>query len=198
MPNYDQVNVVDDQDQILSTIDKLAAHRGKGLLHQAISLFMFKNDGQGKWQLLLQQRSPQKIVGANQWANTVCGNVAVGETHRQCLLRRLDQELGLILNDSLQSRTQELMVFPYFIACNDQYSEREIDHLFALKISEIEWSGLSLQPKQAEVQQTAWVDWQDLLSGQVSRQYDLAPWFALFLSQEKIVNSFNQFLAINH
>ena len=198
MPNYDQVNLVNDRDQVLGTLDKLAAHKGKGILHQAISLFMFKKNDLGNWQLLMQQRSLQKIVGAKQWANTVCGNVAAGETHQQCVLRRLDQELGLLLNDSLQSRLQELMVFSYFVACNEQYSEREIDHLFALKISEAEWSGLSLQPEQAEVQQTAWVDWQALMSGQISQQYDFAPWFALFLRQKKIVASVEQFLSSNH
>jgi isopentenyldiphosphate isomerase len=47
----------------------LDAHREKGKKHQAISLFLFRKNKTGEFELLLQQRSNKKIVGALQWAN---------------------------------------------------------------------------------------------------------------------------------
>ncbi|MDQ5950941.1 MAG: isopentenyl-diphosphate Delta-isomerase, partial [Patescibacteria group bacterium] len=71
MTNQDQVTLITEQDEVIGTMDKIEAHRGDGKLHRASSVFLFKKSEDGEVELLVQQRSDKKIVGAGQWANTV-------------------------------------------------------------------------------------------------------------------------------
>lgn len=124
MSALDQVILVNDQDQEIGVMDKVEAHRGEAKLHRAISVFLFNDKGE----LLLQQRSAQKIVGAGQWANTCCGNVRPGETYEECAYRRLQEELG-ITDVELTPVTK----FQYAVKCNDEFSEHEMDQVFVGK-----------------------------------------------------------------
>jgi isopentenyldiphosphate isomerase len=54
----DQVILVDENDQEIGTMDKVDAHRGDGLRHRAISVFLFNKSGK----LLIQERSQKKNV----------------------------------------------------------------------------------------------------------------------------------------
>lgn len=196
--NYDRVNLVNDNDEIIASADKYEAHLGEALLHQAISLFLFKKNQQGNIELLIQKRSQQKIVGAEQWANTVCGNVAEGETHQQCLWRRLRQELGINLPKNIQRQLKEIFVFNYHVACNHQYSEREIDHIFALFLDEQRLTVPALRDliklNPAEVSEARWVNWLELKENQQIPGLVLTPWFKLFLQEPKITQVIQQFL----
>ena len=197
--NYDRVNLVNDNDEIIASADKYEAHLGEALLHQAISLFLFKKNQQGDIELLMQKRSQQKIVGAEQWANTVCGNVAEGETHQQCLWRRLHQELGINFPKNIQEQLKEIAVFNYHVACNYQYSEREIDHIFALFLDEqqLAESGLKdliIKLNPVEVSEVRWLNWSELKENQQISSLVLTPWFKLFLQEAKIIQAIQQFL----
>lgn len=197
--NYDRVNLVNDNDEIIASADKYEAHLGEALLHQAISLFLFKKNQQGDIELLMQKRSQQKIVGAEQWANTVCGNVAEGETHQQCLWRRLRQELGINFPKNIQEQLQEIFVFKYCVACNHKYSEREIDHIFALFLDEQQLGAqkptdLIIKLNPAEVSEVRWVNWSELKDKQEISGLVLTPWFKLFLQEPTIIQAIQQFL----
>ena len=48
--------LVDDNDTITGYADKLACHRGEGILHRAFSIFIFNKNKE----LLIQKRSQQK------------------------------------------------------------------------------------------------------------------------------------------
>lgn len=183
----DRVNLVDDQDRIIGSEDKTEAHRGKALLHQAISLYIFRKSRQGIWQLLLQRRGRKKIVGANLWANTLCANVRPGETHIETIKRRLREELGL---DYLKmpGKIRELCTFRYQIACENDYSENEIDHFFALFLSEKESEQLFLKPNPAEVINYSWVDWLALKNKDAFDVFPPTPWFRLFMETDEIIN----------
>src|SRR3546814_10689913 len=74
----EQVILVDEQDRAIGTMEKLAAHR-EGLLHRAISVFLF--DDQGR--LLLHQRAAHKYHSANLWTNTCCSHPRPGEKDRK-------------------------------------------------------------------------------------------------------------------
>ncbi len=69
-------------------IDKLEAHINN-IPHMAISIFVFDGD-----KLLLQQRASTKYHSAGLWANTVCSHPRWKETHAECAVRRLQEELG--------------------------------------------------------------------------------------------------------
>jgi isopentenyl-diphosphate delta-isomerase type 1 len=192
--DYDRVNVVNDRDEIIAHADKLVAHLGEAILHQAISLFLFKKNEINGFDLLIQKRSEQKIVAANQWGNTVCGNVAMGENHQQCLWRRLREELDINLTNNLRQQTQKVAVINYHVACNQTYSEREIDHIFALFLNRQQLADLSMTLNPLEVSEVAWVNWSSLSKKKHVQNLEFAPWLELFLNKEQITQALNRFL----
>ncbi|UKL12802.1 isopentenyl-diphosphate Delta-isomerase [Pseudomonas savastanoi] len=70
--------------------EKIEAHQS-GLLHRAISVFLFDKDGR----LLLQRRSASKYHAAGLWANSCCGHPRPGELPIDAAVRRLQEELGI-------------------------------------------------------------------------------------------------------
>jgi len=175
----DQVILVDAYDQQTGVMDKVEAHRGDGQRHRAISVFLFNEDGE----LLIQQRSQQKIVGAGQWANTCCGNVRPNETYQECALRRLREELGIT-----EVTLRSLYKFEYHTKCNEEFSEFEIDTVFFG-----EYVG-EVSPNPEEVSKTEWRETEQLLqemaqdkknSTDITKQ-KYAPWFYILVQQRSV------------
>ncbi len=135
--------LVDSSDVQIGVAEKFAAHRNPARRHRAASVWLW-NDAN---EVLIQQRSSEKIVGALWWGNTVCGNVRVGETVEECAQRRLLQELS-ISGVTLQKKG----TFEYKAYCNDQYSEHEVDHVFVGTVGEH-----FVMPIPSEVAAIAWV-----------------------------------------
>jgi len=194
LPNYDLVNLVNDRDEIVASADKLKAHLGNALLHQAISLFLFKKNKLGGIDLLIQKRSQEKIVAAGEWGNTVCGNVAVGEDHQQCLLRRLKEELGINFSKNIRQKVKELAVINYHVACNQKYSEREIDHIFALFLNNQEVKGLKMKINPLEVSELNWVSWSELRQKKQIVGLKFAPWVKIFLNNNQLITAIDHYL----
>lgn len=148
----DQVEVKDDvvivtpQDEEIGTLDKFVAHRHPAQLHRAISVWVISNEGK----LLFQKRSAEKIVGAEWWGNTVCGNVWPGESYEECAQRRLDVELGIQGISLVQ-----LKKFHYKAFANEEYAEHEIDQVF---IAHVDENQLGVLVNPAEVSDITWVD----------------------------------------
>jgi isopentenyl-diphosphate delta-isomerase len=86
----EQLILVDEQDRELGFKAKTDCHTGKGVLHRAFSIFVF-NDAN---ELLLQQRSPTKMLWPGYWSNTCCSHPRRGEIMAEAVTRRLKQELG--------------------------------------------------------------------------------------------------------
>jgi isopentenyl-diphosphate delta-isomerase len=86
----EQLILVDEQDRELGFKSKSDCHSGKGVLHRAFSIFVFNSDNE----LLLQQRSPTKLLWPNYWSNTCCSHPRRGESMDDAVSRRLVQELG--------------------------------------------------------------------------------------------------------
>ena len=171
------VTLVTESDEIIGQMDKVAAHRGEGKLHRAISVYLFRVRD-GALQVLLQQRSGQKIVGAHQWANTCCGNVLPGETYEECALRRLREELGIegVLPEPVHK-------FRYQVQCNAEFSENEIDQVYA------GWYEGEVSPNPDEVEAVAWQDWEEFTSEKWRQkgEKDWAPWFVVMLDIPELV-----------
>lgn len=168
----DLVTLVDENDVVIGVADKVAAHRGEGKLHRAASVFLFrKSTESGEVELLLQQRSTKKIVGAEQWANTVCGNVWPEESYEECAKRRLSFELGI---NSVE--LFDVVTFRYQVQCNQEFSENEIDHIFA------GWFDGKLLSNPEEVASYKWIAWKDI--SPTDERW--APWFKLFITDKKV------------
>ena len=194
----DTVTLVTQEDTVLGSMDKMEAHRGEGKLHRAISVFLFRKNTHGKTELLIQQRSATKIVGAGLWANTVCGNVRYGESYTGCAVRRLKEELGI--NFESQNLV-EAHIFTYQVKCNAEFSEHEIDHVFYGNGSAVV---PDLNPE--EVSQTRWIEWDYLIEkwekfqgehSPLGRLEDmtLAPWFVIMLEDSDLLLKLSEKLA---
>ncbi|MGB1041125.1 MAG: isopentenyl-diphosphate Delta-isomerase, partial [Flavobacteriales bacterium] len=86
----DEVIVVNEKDEILGYTDKMEAHK-KGILHRAISVFIFNTNGE--W--LLQKRASHKYHSSDLWSNTACTHPLKDETELEAANRRLNQEMGM-------------------------------------------------------------------------------------------------------
>ncbi|NCN24372.1 MAG: isopentenyl-diphosphate delta-isomerase [Candidatus Pacebacteria bacterium CG10_big_fil_rev_8_21_14_0_10_42_12] len=176
MHQLDKVILVNQKDEVIGEMDKMDAHRGEGKLHRAISVFLFRKLGDDV-ELLIQQRSAKKIVGAHQWANTVCGNVRPGETYEVCARRRLEEELGIIDPQLILTPAKK---FQYQVKCNEEFSENEIDQIFT------GWFDGELNINPDEVQKVDWISWQSLQNGKYADlEYNWAPWFVIMMESAK-------------
>jgi isopentenyl-diphosphate Delta-isomerase len=88
----ERVVLVDEQNNVLGTAPKLAAHNSDTPLHRAFSVFLFNSRGE----LLLQQRALHKKTWPGVWSNSCCGHPGLGESVRAAAHRRLSRELGFI------------------------------------------------------------------------------------------------------
>jgi len=208
----DKVTLVDKNDNIIGEMDKIEAHRGNAQLHRASSVYLFrKNPRTQVIELLFQKRSSKKIVGAKQWGNTVCGNVRPIENYRECAIRRLKEELGVVLGEVEEDGLKDVYNFTYKVKCNDEFSEHEIDHVFVGKYSGVAYLNSD------EVEKITWINWIDL----TNEVYNLSlndfppegvslkslsdcepedinsvvnPWTMLMLSDQNLIESINSYL----
>jgi len=86
----EQLILVDDHDREIGFKGKADCHTGFGVLHRAFSIFVFNSENE----LLLQQRSPTKMLWPGYWSNTCCSHPRRGELMADAVTRRLKQELG--------------------------------------------------------------------------------------------------------
>jgi isopentenyl-diphosphate delta-isomerase len=115
----DLVILVDESDNVTGTAGKMEAHR-KGLLHRAISVFIFNSQGE----VLLQQRALQKYHSAGLWSNTCCSHPLPGESNEDAAIRRLMEEMGL------KASLKYISSFRYRTDFSNGLIENELDHVF--------------------------------------------------------------------
>ena len=111
--------LVDINDNILGYMNKLEAHK-KGLLHRAISVFIFNKSNE----MLLQRRSVSKYHTPGLWSNTACSHPRKYVSVSEAANRRLFEEMGL---------TTDLIFgfkFTYKSKLNNDLIENELDYVF--------------------------------------------------------------------
>lgn len=115
----ERVILVDTEDCIIGTMDKMEAHL-LGKLHRAFSIFIFNSEGK----LLLQQRAEDKYHSGGKWTNTCCSHPRSGEDTLEAAHRRLAEEMGMQCNLNYEFK------FIYKAELTDELSEHELDHVF--------------------------------------------------------------------
>jgi isopentenyl-diphosphate delta-isomerase len=119
MSKFEEVVLVDSQDNIIGYMEKIEAHK-KALLHRAISVFIFNT--KGEW--LLQKRSNSKYHSPNLWTNTCCTHPLKGESYINASNRRLKFEMGL------EAKLIDVHNFIYNEKLDNELTEHELDHVF--------------------------------------------------------------------
>lgn len=117
--NANEVILVNEKDEELGFMDKMEAHE-KGLLHRAISVFIFNSDNE--W--LLQQRAEHKYHSGLLWSNASCTHPMSGEEEITAANRRLEEEMGM------KASLKKLFNFQYKAYLDNDLIEHELDHVF--------------------------------------------------------------------
>ena len=117
------VILVDENDQVIGSEDKLIAHQ-QGLLHRAFSVFIVREHN-GETQLLIQQRAACKYHGALLWSNSCCSHPQMHENTQLSALKRVEEELGVTLNQLTWVGSHL-----YKAVMPNDLIEHEFDHLF--------------------------------------------------------------------
>ncbi|MHC1478613.1 isopentenyl-diphosphate Delta-isomerase [Frateuria aurantia] len=155
--------LVDPLDAELGFLDKAAAHRGRGTLHRAFSIFIFNSLGQ----VLLQRRAEAKRLWPGYWSNACCSHPRRGEQMDAAVRRRLDEELGLI------SPLRYLYKFEYHAQFDEDGAEHELCWVYAGTADAMP----DINPN--EVAELRYIDPQALDSW-IERQPEVfTPWFKL-------------------
>lgn len=162
----ENVILVDEHDRVLGLMEKLEAHQ-KGVLHRAISVFVFNSQGE----LLLQQRAPHKYHSPLLWTNTCCSHPRNDETTLESAQRRLKEEMGMTCPLS------HLFHFIYRAEFDNGLIEHELDHVFL---------GISDELPKPNVEEAAdfkYLKLDLLLTDLKANPQDYTPWFEIILSK---------------
>ncbi|MFN8255982.1 MAG: isopentenyl-diphosphate Delta-isomerase [Bacteroidales bacterium] len=170
--DFSKVILVNESDQEIGIMDKLEVHK-KGILHRAISVFVFNS--KGEW--LLQQRASDKYHSGGLWTNTCCSHPAPGESTAVAAERRLIQEMGM------HCSLKPVFNFIYRDELDNNLTEHELDHVFVGYSDDI--------PKinTAEVKDYAYIDFGEI-ENKVRQRPDLyTAWFKrIFRKVHETVN----------
>lgn len=150
----------------LSIVEKMEAHR-RGLLHRAVSVFIFNNSGD----ILLQQRASNKYHSPGKWSNTCCTHPLPGETALAAAARRLHQEMGLT------TMLSEAFAFRYKVTMDNGLIEHEFDHVFFGR------SNQNPCPDPAEVSMWDWVPAAKLEQELVTNPEEYSLWLPFCFDQ---------------
>lgn len=141
----EEVILVDENDNEIGREDKLVAHQ-KGVLHRAISVFIFNSSGE----MLLQRRALGKYHSGGLWSNTACSHPMPGESTITAAKRRLMQEMNI------ETELKFCFNFLYNVDFNNGLIEHELDHVF------IGTYDFAPAPEPGEVMDWRWIKREDL------------------------------------
>jgi len=129
--------LVDKNDKVVGHASKKECHLmkniNKGMLHRAFSVFLFNTKGE----LLLQQRSAEKITFPLRWTNTCCSHPLYTSSEleekehlgvRRAAIRKLEHELGIT---GIKLENVHYLTRILYLADSDggDWGEHEVDHI---------------------------------------------------------------------
>ena len=173
----DRVNVVDEQGNVLGTADRIEAHRGEGILHQAFSIFLIEGEGPAA-RLLLCRRSGLKRLWGGVLADTCAGHPHAGEALARAAARRLQEECGVSPDDAPLAQVGRIV---YREDHGDGNCEREWCAVFGGRVQ----PG-ALHASDAEVSEIRAVPFAELDGYLAGLPEHLAPWVEIALGDAGI------------
>lgn len=117
----DLIVLVDADDREIGLGDKFNSHTGSGVLHRALSVFLFDEKGR----VLLQQRSASKLLWPEYWSNSCCTHPYYDESIEDGARRRIEQELGLT-----EVKLEFVYKFEYHAHWTENFAEHELCSVF--------------------------------------------------------------------
>lgn len=160
--SVEEVVLLDEDGRAVGAAAKSAVHHRATPLHLAFSCYLF--DGEGR--LLLTRRALHKPTWPGVWTNSFCGHPAPREDLVEAVVRRGGQELGAALEDV----RLVLPAFRYEAEMPDGTRENEMCPVLVGR------SSGDVRPDPAEVADTCWVAWQELVPEVLSGRRKVSPW----------------------
>lgn len=161
----DELILVNAEDEEIGYGEKAYVHE-KGLLHRAFSVFIV-NDGK----MLIQKRNRNKYHSGGLWTNACCSHPRKGESLKEAVHRRLEEELGIDCD------VEELFDFMYRTVFAENLYEYEFDHVFLA-----DYSG-SIELNREEASEIKWIDLQELKEDIVRRPEKYTSWFLIAVNK---------------
>ncbi|MGH3601064.1 MAG: isopentenyl-diphosphate Delta-isomerase [Pseudonocardiaceae bacterium] len=163
-PQDAPVVLLDDQRRPLGQLPKSQVHHAQTPLHLGFSCYVF--DGSGR--VLMTRRATSKQTWPGVWTNSCCGHPMPGERTEQAAARRLREELGLQLSNSVLA----LPDFSYRAVAPDGVVENEFCPVLVGSVDG------QLQPDPTEVLEYCWAPWSDVVALVEAAPWAISPWSA--------------------
>ena len=91
------LDVVDENDRVIGVKTRGEIH-AQNLMHRSVHILVFNSMGE----LFVQKRSLSKDNDPGLWDSSAAGHVDSGEDYYHCAIRELGEELGIVVNASLE------------------------------------------------------------------------------------------------
>ncbi len=144
------------------TAAKATVHSAATPFHLAFSCYLVRADGA----VLLTRRSLIKPTWPGEWTNSCCGHPQMGETLREAVKRRVAEELGL----EIGRLAIAVPDFVYRAVMSDGTIEHELCPIVVAEVAG------EPHPDSAEVDNLAWLSWEELQERVASAPESLSPW----------------------
>ena len=152
----------------LQPVEKLDAHL-RGLRHKAVSVFVMAGDA-----LLIQRRALGKYHTPGLWANTCCTHPEWDEADATCVIRRLEEELGITDVEAAHRGQVE-----YRADVGGGLIEHELVEVFLVQTTR----DLPLALNPDEVMDSRWVTLEDLRAEIAATPEIFTPWLRIYMDQ---------------
>jgi isopentenyl-diphosphate Delta-isomerase len=168
----DHVILVDQEDNMIGTMEKMEAHQ-KGALHRAFSVLVFNSKGE----MLIQKRAKNKYHSGGLWTNACCSHPVLQEKINITARKRLLHEMGI------DSTPEFLYKFTYKIELDNSLVEHEVDYVFKAIFNGTPVINLE------EAEDWKYISLDDLKYSIVSHPQEYTHWFKLIIAHSELVQT---------
>ena len=162
VPPVEEVVLLDEEGRATGTAPKREVHHAATPLHLAFSCYVFDD----RHRLLVTRRALHKPTWPGAWTNTACGHPAPGEPLAEAVRRRVQQELGIGLDDL----RLVLPAFRYRAVMEDGTVENEMCPVLVATTSD------AVRPDPDEVAEAAWTPWAGFRADVLEARREVSPW----------------------
>jgi len=161
--NDELLILVDSDGSEVGAMSKEECHQGEGRLHRAFSVFLLNSSEQ----ILLTQRSSEKLLWPGYWSNSCCSHPRKGESDFAAAIRRVDEELGM------SAELQEIYEFEYQASYLDIGSEHELCKVYLGR------SDSDVSVNKNEISDFKWMSIDEIDDLMSSESDVITPWFRM-------------------
>ncbi len=160
--SVEEVVLLAEDGRAIGTAPKAEVHHADTPLHLAFSCYVFDEAGR----FLLTQRARHKPTFGGVWTNSACGHPAPGEPIEVAVRRRVEQEIGVTLDDL----RLVLPAFRYRAVMDNGVTENEMCPVFVATTRD----AVRLDPEEVDAHE--WVDWPSFRAGVLDGSRDVSSW----------------------